>query len=226
MQDNPNARPYRLKAVPYYLDLVKIYGSKSTISSLSLDCNEYVWNSDGDPLLAGEEVVDASVCNEELCCNSLKYSPKLGEDVDIRQTATGSLHDIMIEDFDMGSTRSRTYWQPSMDQYFMQLMVEQVRKKNYVDGLLRKEAWKEMVLLFNAKFGFDYAVEVLKNRYKTLKRQHSLIKDLLEVDGFAWDGVRQMVVADDCVWRNYIKVNNILRSSLSYDRKMCFLEFD
>lgn len=215
MQENPNARPYRLKAVPYYLDLVKIYGSESTTSGISLDCNGNTWSSDGDALLTGEEVVDTSVDNEELRSKMLKYSPNLGERVDICQTATGSLHDIMIdEDVDAVSVRSRTYWQPSMDDYFMQLMVEQVRKKNHADGLLRREAWREMISLFNAKFGFNYAVDVLKNRYKTLKMQHNLIKNLLEVDGFAWNGVRQMVVADDCVWQNYTKVN-ILCSSLS-----------
>lgn len=111
MQENPNARPYRLKTVPYYLDLVKIYGNESTISRISLDCNENMWKSDVDALWTGEEVVDTSVDNEELCCNMLRYMPNLGENVNIRERATESLHDIMIdEDFDTVSARSRTYW--------------------------------------------------------------------------------------------------------------------
>jgi hypothetical protein len=49
-------------------------------------------------------------------------------------------------------------------------------------------------------------VDVLKNRFKTLRRQHNVIKNLLELDGFTWDDARQMVTADDYVWQDYIKV--------------------
>lgn len=214
-QAHPHARPYRLKAVPYYPDLVKIYGTvgfggESTVSRPDADCN-------------GSKVVCTNVDDEELCSNMLENVMELGC---ASQMAAESLHDIMLnEDYgiseaketademyqflsDMGSTagaRSRTYWQPPMDHYFIQLMLDQVRKGNHIDGLLRKQAWREMISSFKAKFGFDYAVDILKNRYKTLRRQHNLIKNLLEVDGFAWDDGRQMVIADDSVWQNYIK---------------------
>lgn len=103
-------------------------------------------------------------------------------------------------------SRSRTYWQPPMDRYFIDLMLDQVQKGNRVDGMFRREAWTEMITLFNAKFGFDYEVEILKNRFKTLKRQYNVIKHLLELKGFAWDDARQMLTADDCVWQDYVKV--------------------
>lgn len=105
----------------------------------------------------------------------------------------------------MGS-RSRTYWQPPMDRYFIDLMLEQVQKGNRVDGVFSKQAWMEMIASFNTKFGFDYGMDILKNRYKTLRRQYNVIKNLLELDGFAWDDTRQMVIADDYVWQDYIKV--------------------
>ncbi|CAI9785589.1 unnamed protein product [Fraxinus pennsylvanica] len=66
---------------------------------------------------------------------------------------------------DIGSTigaRSRTYWQPPMDCYFIDLMLDQVKKGNQVDGLFRKQAWMEMIALTNADFGFDYEVDILK----------------------------------------------------------------
>lgn len=102
--------------------------------------------------------------------------------------------------------RSRTYWQPPMDRYFIDCMLEQVQKGNRIDGVFRKEAWIEMIASFNAKFGFSYDVEILKNRYKTLRRQYNVIKNLLDLNGFVWDDARQMVTADDYVWQDYVKV--------------------
>lgn len=103
-------------------------------------------------------------------------------------------------------SRTRTNWQPPMDHFFIDLMLEQVQKGNQIDGVFRKQAWVEMIASFNAKFGFNYDLDILKNRYKTLRRQYNVIKNLLELDGFAWDDARQMVTADDSVWQEYIKV--------------------
>lgn len=102
--------------------------------------------------------------------------------------------------------RTRTYWQPPMDRYFIDLMLDQVHNGGRVDGVFRKQAWMEMIASFNAKFGFNYDMDVLKNRYKTLRRQYNVIKNLLDLDGFVWDDMRQMVTADDYVWQDYIKV--------------------
>ncbi|CAK9135054.1 unnamed protein product [Ilex paraguariensis] len=154
----------------------------------------------------------------------------------VGEAAFEALHDIKIdEDYetsvskrtvgdppqpaqDMGSTmgsRTRTYWQPPMDRYFIDLMLGQVQKGNQIDGLFRKEAWTEMIASFNAKFGFKYDIDVLKNRYKTLRRQYNVIKNLLELDGFVWDDTRQMVTADDCIWQDYIKAHTDARQYMT-----------
>ncbi|PIA61209.1 hypothetical protein AQUCO_00300620v1 [Aquilegia coerulea] len=104
-------------------------------------------------------------------------------------------------------SRSRTYWQPPMDSYFIELMLEQVHQGNQFDGTFRKHAWMHMTELFNAKFGYKYDTVVLKNRYKTLKRQYAAIKILLDQKGFGWDDTRQMVTAEDHIWHDYIKVH-------------------
>lgn len=109
-------------------------------------------------------------------------------------------------------TRNRTCWQPPMDRYFINLMLAHVHKGNHVDGVFSRQAWMEMISSFNEKFGFDYSLENLKNRYKTLRRQYNLIKSLLDLDGFVWDETRQMVTADDCVWQDYIKVCTYIRN--------------
>ena len=111
----------------------------------------------------------------------------------------------------MAGNRTRTYWQPPMDRFFIDLMLEQWQKGNQIDGVFRKQAWMDMIASFNARFGFNYDVDVLKNRLKTLRRQHNVIKNLLELDGFTWDDARQMVTADDYVWQDYIKVSVYLQ---------------
>lgn len=113
-------------------------------------------------------------------------------------------------------TRSRTYWQPPMDRYFIDLMLEEVQKGNQIDGQFHKQAWMEMLVSFNAKFGFKYDIDILKNRYKTLRRQYKVIKNILDLDGFSWDERRQMVTADDSVWQDYLKVWFLLNLVVSY----------
>lgn len=103
--------------------------------------------------------------------------------------------------------RLRTIWTPEMDRYFIDLMLEQVSKGNkFDDHLFSKRAWKHMSLLFNAKFSFPYEKDVLKNRHKTLRNLYKAIKNLLDQKGFSWDNKRQMVIANNNVWDEYIKV--------------------
>lgn len=172
----------------------------------------------------GDNVLEESLLSGEKVTIEVTQPRELGDG------DTLALHDIMIdEDYGISisekdpeldvsqqamvnssgntlSNRSRTYWQPPMDRYFIDLMLEQVRKGTRIDGVFRKQAWMEMIALFNAKFGFSYDMDVLKNRYKTLRRQYNVIKNLLDLDGFVWDDTRQMVTADDYVWQDYIKV--------------------
>ncbi|PSR94733.1 L10-interacting MYB domain-containing protein [Actinidia chinensis var. chinensis] len=124
-------------------------------------------------------------------------------------------------------TRSRTFWQPPMDRYFIDLMLEHVQKGNQIDGLFPKQAWMEMIASFNARFGFKYDIDILKNRYKTLRRQYKVIKNLLDLNGFSWDETRQMVTADDCVWQDYIKAHTNARQYMTrpmpYYKDLCMI---
>lgn len=111
---------------------------------------------------------------------------------------------MMDEEVEAGG--SRTYWEPGMDGYLIELMVGQLQKGNQIDGLFLKQAWMEMINSFNHRFGFKYHLHTLKNRYKTFKRQYNTINKLLGSQGFLWDDLRQMVVADDHTWQDYIQV--------------------
>nr|XP_018453458.1 PREDICTED: uncharacterized protein At2g29880-like isoform X1 [Raphanus sativus] len=124
-------------------------------------------------------------------------------------------------------SRCRTTWHPPMDRYFITLMLDQARSGNQIEGAFRKQAWTEMVRLFNAKFESSFTVDVLKNRYKTLRRQYNAIKSLLGSHGFGWDDERHMVTADDNVWQDYIKAHRDARQFMTrpipYYKDLCVL---
>lgn len=101
---------------------------------------------------------------------------------------------------------SRTYWTPTMERYFVDLMLEHIHRGNRTGHTFNKQAWIDMLAVFNAKFGSQYDKDVLKSRYTNLWKLFNDIKHLLGQNGFSWDETRQMVVADDYVWDAYIKV--------------------
>ncbi|OWM86071.1 hypothetical protein CDL15_Pgr010895 [Punica granatum] len=87
--------------------------------------------------------------------------------------------------------RTRTYGEPPMDGYFIDLMLDNVRRGNRVDGVFVKQAWSEMIgSLLDAKFGFGYEVDVLENRYKTLRQQYYVIEGISE----NWTGSWGMIL--------------------------------
>ncbi|PSR91884.1 L10-interacting MYB domain-containing protein [Actinidia chinensis var. chinensis] len=111
-----------------------------------------------------------------------------------------------------GSERSRTYWTPPMDRCLIDLLLDQVHKGNKIGQTFITQAWNNVVTLFNTKFKSQYDRDVLKNRYKHLRRQYNDVKTLLEQDGFSWDETREMVTAADHVWDAYIMAHPDARS--------------
>ena len=94
-----------------------------------------------------------------------------------------------------------------MERYFIDLMLDQMHRGSRIGHTFNKQAWTDMLTMFNAKFGSQYDKDVLKGRYTNLWKQFNDIKNLLGQSGFSWDETRQMVVADDDVWDAYIKVH-------------------
>lgn len=223
---HPDARSYRIKSIPYFKDLCTIYGqvigqkgdNAPEVSSTTLNSGE---NGTTIPHLAkvvgenADEVLHDINVDEDYGISSLENAIDNFEQRTPKETATSF------------GTRTRTYWQPPMDRCFINLMLAHVRKGNRADGVFSKQAWMEMISSFNEKFGFDYTLEILKNRYKTLRRQYNLIRSLLDMDGFVWDEARQMVTADDCVWQDYIKghtdARQFMTRPLPYYKDLCVI---
>ena len=103
--------------------------------------------------------------------------------------------------------RSRTEWNADMDQYFIELMLDQVGRGNKVVNTFDKQAWTDMLALFNAKFGPQHGKRVLRHtRYKKLWKYYSDVTVILKQNGFSWDETQLMVTADNDVSDAYIKV--------------------
>lgn len=237
---HPSARSFRIKTIPYYRDLCLIYSNapsdgnschlKSPTTSINdggdgNDLPESSSHSGSNKVLAiGQQGAVEAVMDpvhESRAGESCGPSASEGN-MDYTSEATPNVATSTV-----GYHRTRTSWQPPMDCFFIDLLLEHVRKGNQNQGLFRKEAWMEMIALFNAKFEFNYDVEILKNRYKTLRRQYNVIKGLLELDGFAWDDSRQMVTAADFVWQDYIKAHKDVRQymirPIPYFKELCVI---
>ncbi|XP_015891980.3 L10-interacting MYB domain-containing protein [Ziziphus jujuba] len=221
---HPDTRSFRIKTIPYYSDLCLIYRDAVTEQKGDNVPEEQLLSCENETTMASQprNVGDGEAhALHEIIIDEDYGISMLEKDVDVApQTvpkATGT---------SLGN-RSRTYWQPPMDRYFIDLMLDQVRNGGRIDGVFRKQAWMEMITLFNAKFGFNYDMDVLKNRYKTLRRQYNVIKNLLELDGFVWDDMRQMVTADDYVWQDYIKAHTDARQFMTrpipYYKDLCMI---
>lgn len=100
----------------------------------------------------------------------------------------------------------RTQWTPPMDRYLVDLLVVQVNKGNRNGKSFVAQAWLDMIRSFNSNFGIRRDKDVLKNRYKQLKKQYDDITTILGEKGFYWDDKREMVAAKDHVWDAYIEV--------------------
>ncbi|KAK4790961.1 hypothetical protein SAY86_031374 [Trapa natans] len=214
---HPNARPFRIKSFPYYRDLCLIY--ENTLCKQK----ELSSHSSLDTEVATSINPDSATVESMDLLNDIS----IDEDFSISTPdgASAAPPDVIIQS-PIGS-RTRTCWEPHMDRYFIDLMLDQMQRGNQVDGIFLKRAWNEMVDSFNTKFGFCYEIDILKNRYKTLRRQYNIIKKLLEMDGFCWDDSRRMVIANDYVWQEYIKehpkARQFMTRSVPYYKDLCII---
>ncbi|KAK7396928.1 hypothetical protein VNO78_18091 [Psophocarpus tetragonolobus] len=219
-----NVRSCRVKSIPYFKDLCTIYGHDmegkgDTAQEESSNSGKYgaiVTCVSKDVICEdADELLRDVMADEDCGISTVENATDDCEQRASKETASS-----------FGS-RTRTYWQPPMDRYFINLMLAHVHKGNQFDGVFSKQAWMEMISSFNEKFGFEYSLEILKNRYKTLRRQYNLIRSLLQLDGFAWDETRRMVIADDHVWQDYIKVHPDARQymtrPLPYYKDLCLI---
>ncbi|RYR33700.1 hypothetical protein Ahy_A10g048318 isoform B [Arachis hypogaea] len=114
-----------------------------------------------------------------------------------------------------------------MDQCLIDLLLKQVKSGNRLGQTFITQAWNDMITSFNAQFKSQCDKEVLKNRYKHLRKQFNDVNNLLQQSGFSWDDKREIVAAQDHVWHAYIKVHPEARAlrvkTLPGYRKLCVI---
>ncbi|XP_042505006.1 uncharacterized protein LOC122081790 isoform X3 [Macadamia integrifolia] len=205
LKAHPEVQPYRRKSFPNYSDLCAIFGSET---------------NDGRYEVSGQDVktiYNTPVMKTGVAIKSLHLVPISSGHKDQCVVScivarSSQFVDGMDTQFPTSSERSRTNWTPTMDRYFIDIMIEQVHKGYKNGNIFRKKAWEDMVALFNTKFGFQLDKEVLRNRHKKLRLRYNAIKTLLDHDQFLWDETRQMVTAEDKVWDDYLKIHPEARS--------------
>ncbi|XP_010247462.1 PREDICTED: uncharacterized protein LOC104590478 [Nelumbo nucifera] len=118
-------------------------------------------------------------------------------------------------------------WRNEMDRCLTKTLAEQVKKGNKIDKNLTSSAYTAAVSALNKNFGLDLTKEHIRNRLKTLKKQYGILKDLLSQNGFEWDEKRKMVIANDSVWNDYIKVHPDARAFrarfIEYYNELCII---
>ena len=80
------------------------------------------------------------------------FSNFVAETTNVKTAPTGEYH-------------SQIDWSQTMDQFFVELMLDQVHKGNETGHTFNKKAWAGMVTSFNTKFGFHCGRVALKNWY-------------------------------------------------------------
>jgi hypothetical protein len=100
-------------------------------------------------------------------------------------------------------------WTSDMDSCLSEILVQQIKlgNRSRFDHKLKPAALEAAVLAINEKFKLYMLKDHIKNRLKTWKKQYDILKEVLRQSGFEWDENRKMVIADDSVWNDYIKVH-------------------
>ncbi|WVZ19668.1 hypothetical protein V8G54_006990 [Vigna mungo] len=188
---HPHARIYRSKTLPNYRDLELIFRnvSENEISNLQPEKN----HED----VISEETKDGLKISGELSNYLSDHFPE-GEVKGSRNPS--------------GTDRTRTYWTPPMDRCLINLLLDQVKHGNRLGQTFISQAWNDMITSFNEQFNSQYDKDVLKNRYKHLRKQFNDVDHILQHDGFSWDDTREMIDAQDHVWDSYTKAHPEARS--------------
>ncbi|CAK7330715.1 unnamed protein product [Dovyalis caffra] len=98
-------------------------------------------------------------------------------------------------------------WTEGMDLLLGKIFAEQVRKGNKIENIIQREMYDYALSALNGKFGPELGKNHIRNRLKTWKKQHGILKEILSCPGFRWDETQKMIIANDSVWNDYLKVH-------------------
>jgi hypothetical protein len=75
---------------------------------------------------------------------------------------------------------------------------------HYVQGGFKSIFWNAVRLEFNKKKNLNYSKTQIQSQFAALKAAFQIVSSLRAVSGFGWNEERQLVMADEEVWRPYL----------------------
>ncbi|KAL7235113.1 hypothetical protein ACSBR1_018576 [Camellia fascicularis] len=196
-----------------YKSLKKLYHDMKNL----LELGEFSWDESRQMVTGPDDVWDAYTKNPDGTSFSTKTMPNYNDLCLVygNWTSEGRRNqsDPYVgfngdgRDFQASQNGSclRSGWTGPMDRYFIDLMLEQIRKGNMIDQNFNKQAWGDMMAKFVAKFGSQHHKDVLESRFEKMRNLFHDMRTLVDQSGFAWDEMQQMLTASDDIWDAYIK---------------------
>ncbi|XP_049360465.1 uncharacterized protein LOC125825175 [Solanum verrucosum] len=99
-------------------------------------------------------------------------------------------------------------WPPRIEKMFVGSLVEEM--KYHLDVMpsnFHDQAWENVVKDLNQCSDWNFNKAELKKHLSILRKRYRIVKPLYDHGGFGWNNRRKMVVVDDSVWDEYIKVH-------------------
>nr|CAD1831879.1 unnamed protein product [Ananas comosus var. bracteatus] len=92
-------------------------------------------------------------------------------------------------------------WQKEDDKVLIDLMLVHTRN----GGNFTRDSWRDIVARFNRVTGLNYGIEHLEHRLYYYRHEYRIVKGIMNHPTFSWDHQRQVVIAADAEWNDYIK---------------------
>lgn len=102
---------------------------------------------------------------------------------------------------------TRVQWNDSNRRHFVNAMMSEASKGNFVDNGFKKQSWHSIMLEFHATSGCKYDKQQLHSHYGVLKKKYNIYNALINNSGFGVDPNNGGPTAADDVWLAYIKAH-------------------
>lgn len=110
------------------------------------------------------------------------------------------------EQFFSDSDQEIIEWTNQMDNYCVDLMVEQVRRGNKAGTTFTDHAWAWMVASFNEAFELTCDRDLLESRFLSLKKEYKDTQHMVDQKNMARGGIHQSMATNNNVCETRIKV--------------------
>ncbi|XP_020091700.1 uncharacterized protein LOC109712515 isoform X1 [Ananas comosus] len=105
------------------------------------------------------------------------------------------------------ANQSSAIWERAHDKVLLDLLVEQIRSSGRKILDYKNNSWSDIVAKFNKATGMKYEDKHLHARFNVYEREYRILRNIKHHPEFSWDHQRQVVIATDAKWNEYIKGN-------------------